>query len=121
VLDPRHVELAQRLRTSGSLTAVAVTLLLSLVLCSAASSGQLALETLRGLALCNAATYALMHLWRRVHRARLARRSDDPARIASLVYRSPARITDLDLAAYWGAFAVIAPVLLAWLTFMDPL
>jgi hypothetical protein len=113
MLDRRHAELAQRLRHSGILTAVAATLLLSIVLCSAARGGQLTLETLRGLALCNAAAYALMHVWRRMYQARLARRSDEPARIASLVYRSPARITDLDLAAYWGAFAVVAPVLIA--------
>ena len=111
MLDRRQVALAQRLRHSGSLTAVAVTLLLSIVLFSAASHGQLTLENLRALALCNATAYALMHVWRRFHRARLAQRGAEPAQIALLVYRSPARITDLDLAAYWGAFAILAPAL----------
>jgi hypothetical protein len=110
-LDRRHAELAQRLRHSGSMTAVAVTLLLSIMLLSAANHGALALDNLRALALCNVGAYSLMHIWRRHHRARLAQRNDEPAQIALLVYRSPARITDLDLAAYWGAFAVLAPVL----------
>jgi hypothetical protein len=111
MLDRRHAQLAQRLRHSGSLSAVALTLLLSIVLLSAASRGQLALEHLRALALCNAGAYTLMHFWRRHHQARLAQRSDEPAQIALLVYRSPARITDVDLAAFWGAFAVLAPAL----------
>jgi hypothetical protein len=112
-LDQRHVELAARLRHGGNLSSAAITLLLSIVLLSATTSGQLALAHLHALAFCNAAAYALAHLLRRLRQARLAHRSDEPARIAQLVYRSPARITDLDLAAYWGAFAVLAPVLVS--------
>ena len=107
--DPRLVELAQRVRTRSSLWAVALTASLSFVLATAASRHRLAVETLQAITIANAVAYGLVHGLRYWRQTELERRSDDAALVARLIYLHPARVTDLDLAAYWLAFAALVP------------